>query len=217
MVVCNLNARSVRNKTTVIYDYMCDHNVDLMALTEHWLTPKDSAVKVEICPDGYSILVHERSDRRGGGTGLLYRDSYEVSMINSGVSEHGSFEYSEWLVKASSYNLWVIVIYRPPYSDDHQVPISVFLSEFPEYLETVLLCKELLLITRDFNIHVDDLQVSDARKFLERLEALGLEQHVNQPTHRDGHILDLTITRMSESLVTSTPVVDQFISDQAAV
>ena len=100
MVVCNLNARSVRSKTTVIYDhdYIWDHNVNMMGLTEHWLTSKDSAVKAEICPDGYSILVHERSDCRGGGTGLLYRDSYEVSMINSGVSEHGSFEYSEWLV-----------------------------------------------------------------------------------------------------------------------
>ena len=96
-----------------------------MALTEHWLTQKDSAAKAERCPDGYSIFVHERSDRRGGGTGLLYRDSCDVSMINCGVSEHGSFEYSEWLVKASSYNLWVIVIYRPPYSDDHQVPISL--------------------------------------------------------------------------------------------
>ena len=138
-------------------------------------------------------------------------------MINSGVSEHGSFEYSEWLVKASFYNLRVMVIYRPPYSDDHRVPISVFLSEFPEYLGTVLLCKELLLTTGDFNIHVDDLQVSDARKFLETLEVLGLEQHVDQPTHRDRHILDLTITRMSEGLVTSTPVVDQFISDHAAV
>ena len=74
-------------------------------------------------------------------------------MINSGVSEHGSFEHSEWLVKASSYNLRVIVKYRPPYSDDHRVPISVFLSEFPKYLETLLLCKELLLITGDFNIH----------------------------------------------------------------
>ena len=52
-------------------------------------------------------------------------------------------------------------MYRPPYSDDHRVPIGVFLPEFPEYVETVLLCKELLLITGDFNIHVDDLQVSD--------------------------------------------------------
>ena len=84
-------------------------------------------------------------------------------------------------MKASSYNLRVIVIYRPPYSDDHLVPISVFLSEFPEYLETLLLCKELLLITGDFNIHVDDLQDSDTRKFLETLEALGFEQHIDQP------------------------------------
>ena len=49
------------------------------------------------------------------------------------------------------------------------------------------------------------------RKFLETLEVFGLEQLVDQPTHRDGHMLDVTITRMSEGLVTSTPVVDQFI------
>lgn len=108
-----------------------------MAPTEHWLTPKDSAVKAEICPDGYSIFVHERSDRRGGGTGLLYRHKYDPCSLTLD---------SEWLAKASSYKLRVIVIYRPPYSDKHRVPIGVFLSEFPEYLETLLLCKELLLV-----------------------------------------------------------------------
>ena len=95
-------------------------------------------------------------------------------MINSGVSEHGSFEYLEWLIKASSQNLWDIVIYKTPYSDDHQVLISVFLSEFPEYLETLLLCKELFLITGDFNIPVNEHQDSDALKFFKMLEAFGL-------------------------------------------
>ena len=52
---------------------------------------------------------------------------------------------------------------------------------------------------------------------LELLDGLGLEQHVDQPTHRDGHTYDLTITRFSESLVASKPVVDQFISDQGPV
>ena len=52
---------------------------------------------------------------------------------------------------------------------------------------------------------------------MELLEGLGLEQHVDKPTHRDRHTLDLTITRMSECLVSHTPVVDQFISDHAGV
>ena len=52
---------------------------------------------------------------------------------------------------------------------------------------------------------------------MELLEGLGLEKHVDKPTHRDRHTLDLTITRMSECLVSHAPVVDQFISDHAAV
>ncbi|EDO44723.1 predicted protein, partial [Nematostella vectensis] len=156
-----------------------------------------------------------RPNRSGGGTGLLYRDPFDVSTVKSGISSRESFEFSELLVKSSSYNLRVIVIYRPPYSEAHRVPTSVFLSEFPEYLESLLLCKENLLITGDFNIHVDEPNDPDAQKFLETLRALGLVQHVDQPTHQDGHILDLAITRMSESLVTGTPVVDHFLSDHA--
>ncbi|EDO40090.1 predicted protein [Nematostella vectensis] len=195
MVFCHINARSVRNKTTVINDYICDHSVDLMALTEHWLSPSDLAVKTEMCPQGYSCVLQSRPNRRGGATGLLYRDSLDVSTVKSGISSRESFEFSELLVKSSSYNLRVIVIFRPPYSEAHRVPTSVFHSEFPEYLESLLLCKENLLITGDFNIHVDEPKDPDAQKFLETLRALGLVQHVDQPTHQDGHILDLAITR----------------------
>ena len=84
-------------------------------------------------------------------------------------------------------------------------------------ISRLLLCKEQLLITGDFNVHVGDPQDLCARKFLELFDGVGLKQHVDQPTHREGHTLDLTITRVSESLIVSTPVVDHFISDHAAV
>ena len=214
MVLCNINARSVRNKTAVIFYYICERKVDLVALTEHWLTDSESAVRAELCPDGYSILDHLRHDRPGGGTGIIYRNSLDVSKVYAGV-----FEFSGWIVKSPPHNMRLIIIYRPPYSEDHLVPTSVFLSEFAEYLETLLLCKEELLITGDFNIHIDDPQDSCARKFLEflLLDGLGLKQHVHQPTHREGHTLDPTTTRVSEILIVSTPMVDQFISDHAAV
>ena len=128
-----------------------------------------------------------------------------------------TLEFSERIVRSSPHNIRLVIVYRPPYSEEHRVPVNVFLAEFPEYLESLLLCKEQLLITGDFNIHVDDPQDSNARKFLELLEGLGLEQHVDKPTHRDRHTLDLTTTHMSECLVSHTPVVDQFISDHAAV
>ena len=40
--------------------------------------------------------------------------------------------------------------------------------------------------------HVDN--QSDSRDFLDLLQFMSLEQHVNKPTHEKGHILDLIIT-----------------------
>ena len=75
-------------------------------------------------------------------------------------------------------------MYRPPYSSEHRVPTSVFFTEFSDYLESVFLCKEQLLIIGDFNIHVD---VADSLKLTDLLESIGLRQHVSQPTHVHGH------------------------------
>ena len=54
-------------------------------------------LRAELCPDGYRIVDHPRLDRRGGGTGLIYRDSFDVSKVNAGASHHDSFEISSGL------------------------------------------------------------------------------------------------------------------------
>ena len=72
-------------------------------------------------------------------------------------------------------------------------------------------------MTGDVYIHVDDCSNPDTQKFLDLLDSFDLQQHVNQPTNRDGHTLDLSITRKSETLVDDEPAVDLFISDHAAV
>ena len=46
---------------------------------------------------------------------------------------------------------------------------------------------------------------TDALKFLDLLESLGLEQHVTEPTHIRGHTLDLVITRKIEDILASPP------------
>ena len=64
---------------------------------------------------------------------------------------------------------------------------------------------------------MDDCSNPDTQKFLDLLDSFDLQQHVKQPTHRDGHTLDLSITRKSEKLVEDEPTIDLFISDHAAV
>ena len=48
LVACNINAQSVRNKTAVIFDYICDHTPAIVTLTEHWLTDRDSSIRAEL-------------------------------------------------------------------------------------------------------------------------------------------------------------------------
>ena len=57
---------------------------------------------------------------------------------------------------------------RPPYSDAHRVPISIFqFSELADYLESIVLCKEQLLISGNFDIHVDNAVGADAIKLID--------------------------------------------------
>ena len=72
--------------------------------------------------------------------------------------------------------------------------MTTFFNDFSDYLETVFLCKEQLVIVGDFNIHVDVLSNGDSTKFRDLLESFSLQQHVVGPTHIHGHTLDLIIT-----------------------
>ncbi|CAB4011578.1 Hypothetical predicted protein [Paramuricea clavata] len=98
----------------------------------------------------------------------------------------------------------------------HRVTVTTFLNEFAEYLESIVLSPEPLLVTGDMNIHVDDANDTDAVKFLDLLESMGMTQHVNTPTHRAGHTL-LMITSEFDCMIHSEPSSDIFYSDHCSI
>ena len=213
--LCLLNARSVRNKSAVLMDYLCDCKGDLYAITETCLTEDDAAVRAESNLDRYNFLDHPREGRCGGGTGLIFHDSLCVKKVETG--EKSSFEISEWTVTMVSNCICLFIIYRQPYSDKRIVRTTVFFREFSDYLESVLLPKEQILFTGDLNIHIDNPRDSDAIKFADLLESFGVQQHVKDSTHKEGHTLDLIITRCSDVVLAAPPKVDRFISDHVSV
>ena len=91
------------------------------------------------------------------------------------------------------------------------------LKELTYYLELVILCRDSILITGSFNIHVDDPTNDESLKFLDLLESVGLEQHVNEPTHTYGHTLDLVITRTGDQILTDSPKTDFCLSDHISI
>ena len=75
----------------------------------------------------------------------------------------------------------------------HRKPTSIFqFSELADYLESIVLCKEQLLISGNFDIHVDNAVVSDAIKLIDLSQAarlcgrwlLDFKNYV--PSHRGG-------------------------------
>ena len=140
-----------------------------------------------------------------------------ITKSNCGQTE--ALEFSEWIIKSTgSCNIRLIILYRPPYSDDHRVPVSLFLNEFSCYMESIVLSNyKHLFIAGDFNLHVDMASDIDARKFLDLINSLGLQQHVDKPTHIHLHTLDLIITRKTSTIIQSVPRVHRHFSDHACV
>ena len=67
-----LNARSVKNKTTPLCEYIGDNRIDVVAITETWLSGNDQMVIGNLCPPGYSIYSEPRCFGKGGGVALIY-------------------------------------------------------------------------------------------------------------------------------------------------
>uniref|UniRef100_A0A672IAL3 Reverse transcriptase domain-containing protein n=1 Tax=Salarias fasciatus TaxID=181472 RepID=A0A672IAL3_SALFA len=92
---------------------------------------------------------------------------------------------------------------------------SLFICEFSELLTIIHSKYSRILITGDFNLHLDDNSDSMSREFLNLLNCLDFKQHVAQPTHNRGHTLDLVITHGLSISVSS--VFDLAVSDHYCV
>ena len=165
----------------------------------------NTAARIECTPSGYHLLDCHRTDSRGGGTALLYQENIPVEKISAAILN--SFEYLEWNIRLVGSMTFKLIMYRPPYCSSHHVSMGTFFKELTEYLESVILCPHPVLITGDFNVHVDK-PSSDALKFLDLLESRGLEQHVYEATHTHGHTLDLVIARIGDNILQETPKPD---------
>ena len=94
------------------------------------------------------------------------------------------------------------------------IPVC-FLRSLLTIWRSIILSSESLLVTGDFNIHVDVVRDPYRAKFRELLETLGLQQHVIKPTHESGHTL--IISRQCENLGKKTLVSDCHIPDHWTV
>ena len=113
--------------------------------------------------------------------------------------------------------LGYVPLYRPPPLKDNKLTVTKFLVEFSSYLENIILTTGDLIIVGDFNFHIDDPGDNDAKCFLRLLDGFCLKNHVVGPTHKNGHTLDLILTRSDSDVVCDVRIGYPMISDHFAL
>ncbi len=227
---CCLNAESVKNKTHSIKDYILEKNIQLCAITETWLKPDNVMEMGELKPNGYKLDPNHRLHNKAGGIAVLHHANLKAEIKDKG--NRVSYQYMDVFIPHGVESIRLLVLYRPPtHHKSNPVPVSTFFDEFSSHMESLLLSPHNLVVTGDFNIHMDMLLVPEdslqsesakqarrtACKFQDLLSGFGLKQHIVGPTHRRGHTLDLLITRSSDSVLHSVPVVDTMLSDHWSI
>ena len=217
---CLMNTRSINKKELAIKDYAVENNVDIFALTETWLHDNEnygnnSFSIAEICHTGYSFYHVPWKNSRGGGVGLLLKKHMKVTKQTQ--RKFSSFEYLDIVTTCSTGSTRIVIIYRPPLSKANQLNSALFFEEYGALTEQLVVSPGNLLIVGDFNYHMEDTRNLDTVKFNKVLESFSLIQHVDGPTHKEGHTLDLIITRAIDELVICTEIRDPMLSDHSAV
>jgi len=180
------NIRSLKPKSLLVREKIEEEGIDCFMLTETWLTQGGDACITECCPSGFSLLHTNRKGKSGGGVAVIIRDSLGYTIIDM---PHGD-SFESVVIRSSNTTLPLLtVVYRPPSTNTNK-----FLTEFSDMLSQMLLYKRPILITGDFNFHVDDSSDKSAMSFLDICSTFGLLQHVREPTHRGGHSLDLVLS-----------------------
>ena len=215
-----MNARSVANKLDYVFDHIIDNNLDIVELTETWLSNEEvnnRRVVMECSTHGFTLHhVPRNSGRTGGGVGVLINDRVKLVTHLEPINKAVSFESMEMIITIVSISIRLVVIYRMPPSKKNKLKRGTFVTEFSDYLEKLSCLGGNLIIVGDFNINWLDTSDSERRNLFSILETFGLVQRIELPTYQNGNLLDYIITRQSNDIASDFRVSDK-ISDHMAL
>ena len=119
------NARSVANKLDYVFDHIIDNNLDIVALTETWLSNKEvnnRRVVMECSTHGFTLHhVPRNSGCTGGGVCVLINDRVKLVTRLEPINKAVSLESMEMIITIVSISIRLVVIYRMPPSKKQQI------------------------------------------------------------------------------------------------
>ena len=185
--------RTLSSKLIQIQHLLDISFLDILALTETWTKQNQclEVIKGTLSTMSYNLVAAHRSDKTGGGIGIIHRDTLRVRKVDGGRSL--TFEY---LILELAGRSIISIIYQPPNSS-----IPTFLEEFMDWVSHLLTKYMDPLILGDFHVNLAEQGEPNSAAFIELLETYGLMQWMLDPTHQSGSLLDHVITREASSAV----------------
>ena len=177
-------------------EHILDYKADIVFLSETWLTSQNNNVTATIKDYGYvpyhQIRKHDTKSR-GGGVGLLCSNKLDIKVKNLTLPKFHSFEYCTFSLKTTNkFGKLCPVILIPLYRDQY-IHIDIFLDEFSQLLQKVMLTKSYIIISGDFNIKWGSVDRED-EEFYDLLKLYDMCQHVTMPTNAFNNTIDLVVT-----------------------
>ena len=182
------NARSILNKIDELEIYIKEEDLDLVGITETWLT--EEILTSEVNMEGFTLLRKDRKDlvkKRGGGVAIYVKN--DIKIVERDDLNMPLFPESIWCELISKGDKTLLgVCYRPPDSS----------VENNEALYSLInkIGRSNVVIMGDFNyteLRWDNKsKISHEHPFINCLNENFLEQLVEKPTRGDN-ILDLVL------------------------
>ena len=198
LTIGTCNIQSVPRKELQVSDLISDYSLDLLVLTETWLTSNHSFWKdtAALNKDHLKLHTADRQQGRGGGLALVTNKNLAVRQLDAGTK--WAFKFAHWSITSRNTNINIHGIYHPPYSLTNKITNQMFIDDFTEYVSTSLPDHSNNIYIGDFNLHVSDSQDTDAAIFNDSIEAMGLYQHIHFQTHKSGNVLDLLLSDITQ-------------------
>ena len=152
-----MNARSVGNTLDYVFVHIIDNILDIVALTEAWLSNKEvnsCRVVMECSTHGYTLHhVSRNSGHTSGGVGVIINDRVKLVTRLEPINNAVSFESMEMIITIVSISIRLVVINRMPPSKKNKLKRGIFVTEFSDYIEKLSCLRGNLIIVGDFNIN----------------------------------------------------------------
>ena len=103
------------------------------------------------------------------------------------------------------------------YTHTHIHIHAKFLDEVSKLTQLLMTNYTNLVLLGDFNIHTQDTENPDSIIYNDTMEALGLQQHIDKPTHRLGNTLDLIYMESLDRVGVIHSFIGNFISDHRII